>query len=84
MEKVIQTVAWLEQAAAEYAPDLVFACSFGAEDVLMLDLIAKHDIAIRIITLDTGRLPQETYHVMDACRARYNLNMEIYLPDAQD
>lgn len=79
-----QTIELLKQAEAQYAPDLVFACSFGAEDVVLFDLIAKHAPSIRIVTLDTGRLPQETYDVMDACRERYGLDIEVFFPDAAD
>jgi phosphoadenosine phosphosulfate reductase len=79
-----QTTDLLKQAAAEYSPDVVFACSFGAEDVVLFDLIAKHAPSIRIITLDTGRLPQETYDVMDACREKYGLKIELQFPAAPD
>ena len=79
-----QTVELLKQAEREFAPDLVFACSFGAEDVVLFDLISRHAPSIRIITLDTGRLPQETYDVMDACREKYGLNIEVYFPDTSD
>ena len=79
-----QTIELLKQAEAQYAPDLVFACSFGAEDVVLFDLIAKHAPSIRIVTLDTGRLPQETYDVMDACREKYGLPIEVFFPDAND
>jgi phosphoadenosine phosphosulfate reductase len=79
-----QTTDLLKQATAEYSPDVVFACSFGAEDVVLFELIAKHAPSIRIITLDTGRLPQETYDVMDACREKYGLNVEIHFPEAAD
>ncbi len=81
-EKVSATVRLLEQAAGDYAPDLLFAASFGAEDVLLIDLIAKHTPQIRIITLDTGRLPQETYDVIDACRSRYAIDLTVLFPDA--
>ena len=84
VDKLEQTVALLEQAASDYANELVFACSFGAEDVLLLDLIAKNGMNIRVVTLDTGRLPQETYNAMDACRKKYGFNIDIYFPDASD
>ena len=84
MEKLNQTIEWLKQAEREFAPDLVFACSFGAEDVVLFDLIAKHAPSIRIVTLDTGRLPQETYDVMAACREKYGVNIQVYFPDAAD
>ncbi len=84
MNKFEQTIALLQQAAHEHAPNLVFACSFGAEDVVLLDFIAQNKIQVRVVTLDTGRLPQETYDVMDACRQKYGLEMETYFPDAAD
>ncbi len=82
--KLDQSIALLKQAEADYAPHVVFACSFGAEDVLLLDLISRHTPAIGIITLDTGRLPQETYDVMQACREKYGLEIRVYVPDAKE
>jgi len=82
MLKLEQTVAWLQQAVREYPRKVVFASSFGAEDVVILDLLVKHNIEIRVISLDTGRLPQETYDVMDKWRKKPCLNIDIYLPDA--
>ncbi|MCF7821563.1 MAG: phosphoadenylyl-sulfate reductase [Mariprofundaceae bacterium] len=84
MEKLDQTIEWLKQAEQAFAPDLVFACSFGAEDVVLFDLIAGHAPLIRIVTLDTGRLPQQTYDLMDACREKYDMHIEVYFPDASD
>ena len=84
MEKLNQTIEWLKEAEQAFAPDLVFACSFGAEDMVLVDLIAKHAPSIRIITLDTGRLPQPTYDVMDACREKYGLDIAVYFPETSD
>ncbi len=82
--KVDESIGLLQQAADEYASELVFACSFGAEDVVLIDLISKHVPSIQIITLDTGRLPQATYDVMDACREKYALAIKVYFPDATE
>jgi len=78
------SIALLQQAVDSYAEKLVFACSFGAEDVVMIDLISKHAPSIQVVTLDTGRLPQATYDVMDACRGKYGLNLKVYFPDAAE
>jgi len=83
-KKIDESRVLLQQAETEFAPDIVFACSFGAEDVVLLDLISRFAPAIAIATLDTGRLPQETYDVMDACRSRYGLAIEVYCPDAAE
>ena len=84
MSKLDNSIALLKEATAEHGSTLVFACSFGAEDVVLLDMLVKASIDVRVITLDTGRLHQQTYDVMDACRKKYNLNLHVYFPDAND
>jgi len=83
-KKIEYSIGLLKQAVADYNGDVVFACSFGAEDVVLLDILAKYEIAIRVISLDTGRLPQETYDVMQIWRKKDSLNIDIYFPDADD
>lgn len=82
MDKLEQTVVWLKQAAHEYGNEVVFASSFGAEDVVLLDILERNKIDIRIISLDTGRFPQETYDVMQKWQTQSNLNIDVYFPDA--
>jgi phosphoadenosine phosphosulfate reductase len=72
----------LRWAAKSFPSGLVLASSFGAEDVVLIDLLSKIDPAVRIVTLDTGRLPEETYQVMDAVRRRYGVKIEVFFPDA--
>ncbi len=59
---------------------LVVASSFGAEDVVLVDLVASIDRNARIFTLDTGRLHQETYDVMERLRRRYDIKFEVVTP----
>lgn len=80
-QKIDQTVAVLRQAAKEFAP-LTFANSLGAEDMVLTDLIAKHQPDIQMFSLDTGRLPQETYDLMQQVRNRYSVPLQVYFPDA--
>ena len=56
------------------------SCSFGAEDMVLLDLIARDGLAIEIFTLDTGRLPRETHALIDKVRHDYALQIEVYSP----
>ena len=49
-------------------PRIAMASSFGAEDVVVIDMMMKINPKARIFTLDTGRLNQETYDVMDEIR----------------
>lgn len=72
----------LRQIAAKHDPATV-ANSYGAEDMVLMDLVARHDIDLGIFSLDTGRLPAETYQVMDAARERYDVPVEIMFPQTQ-
>lgn len=82
----------LEQADAEtvlrwaldkFSPKVALACSFQAEESVLIDMLHRlRGADFRIFTLDTGRLNQETYDCMDAIRARYGINVEVYFPDA--
>jgi len=47
-------------------------------------LIATLDLPIGVFTLDTGRLPQETYDLLQLARARYTVPIAIYAPDSGD
>jgi phosphoadenosine phosphosulfate reductase len=58
----------------------VLASSFGAEDMVVLDLIARDGLAIGIFTLDTGRLPRETHALIAEVRRRYGLEIENFSP----
>ena len=57
-----------------------FASSFGAEDMVVLDLVARDGLMIDIFTLDTGRLPKQTHALMADVRRRYGLDIATYSP----
>jgi phosphoadenosine phosphosulfate reductase len=80
-KKIAQTVTVLHDAMRQFSP-VTFANSLGAEDMVLTDLIAKHQPDIKIFSLDTGRLPQETYDLMQAVRTRYSIPLVVYFPDA--
>lgn len=73
--------AALQWGAKNFFPRIGFASSFGAEDVVVIDLISKVKPDLKIFTLDTGRLPEETYDVMDRIRERYKISILSYFPD---
>lgn len=79
--KVAQTLAVLADAVREFSP-VTFANSLGAEDMVLTDLIAKHQPSIEMFSLDTGRLPQETYDLMQQVRNQYSLPLRVFYPDA--
>lgn len=50
--------------------------------MVVLDIAARISPALRVVTLDTGRLPEETYQIMERVRERYGLTVEVVAPDA--
>ena len=66
---------------AEFPGAVAFSTSFGQEDQVLADIIWKNNLPVRVFTLDTGRLFQETYDLMDLTRARYKQPFEIYFPE---
>lgn len=58
----------------------VFASSFGAEDMVVLDLIAREGFGIDVFTLDTGRLPAATLELIAKVERRYGIGIERFRP----
>ncbi|MBI5016247.1 MAG: phosphoadenylyl-sulfate reductase [Deltaproteobacteria bacterium] len=59
---------------------VALACSFSAEDVVVLDFLLEVAPAARVFALDTGRLNEETYEVAEAVRRRYGVTIEWHFP----
>lgn len=77
-----EAVAVLQRVATEFAPSTV-ANSFGAEDMVLMDLICRHDIDLEIFSLDTGRLNPETYDVIQRSQERYGKAIKFMYPNTQ-
>ena len=72
----------LLHAIAEEHGAVTFANSFGAEDMVLTDLILAEKLPIEIFSLDTGRLPAETYTLMGEVEQHYGTRLKVYFPDA--
>lgn len=79
-QKIDQVVGVLQQAVRDF-PQVCFASSLGAEDMVLTDLIDKYRLDIEMFSMDTGRLPQETYSLMQAVSERYSIPLKVYFPD---
>ena len=79
-ERVANTLALLERAAAEHAGRIVQATSLGAEDMVVTDLIARQALPIAIGTLQTGKLHAETLALVERIELRYGLAVEAFAP----
>jgi len=75
----------LRWARDEFGDKVAFASSFGAEDVVLIDILYKiyseKNLKPKIFTLDTGRLPQETYNVIEEIMEKYKIEIDFYFPD---
>ena len=77
-----EVIAW---ALAAFGGDRVAICtSFQADGMVVLDMAWRLAPAVRVFTIDTGRLPAETYDFMELVRQRYRLNLEVFMPDARE
>jgi phosphoadenylyl-sulfate reductase (thioredoxin) len=65
----------LAAAAARHPGRIGLACSFGAEDCLLVDAVARAGLGIQIFTLETGYLFPETYALWRELEARYGISI---------
>lgn len=69
------------EAALSRVSNLTFACSFGSEDMVLLDMLMKIDPSANVFYLDTNVLFQETYDLRDRAIEKYGLpNLRQVLP----
>jgi hypothetical protein len=85
--KTVVAQALLAEIAGDWSP-ATFANSLGAEDMVLTDLIARFNAnspanPIEIFSLDTGRLPLETYDLMAAVDQHYGLKLKVYFPQSE-
>lgn len=59
---------------------VAFSSSLGYEDQVITDLILKNDLPIRIFTLDTGRLFEESYKTLQRTNRHYETKLEVVFP----
>lgn len=72
----------LQFLAAQFPGKVVFSTSFSIEDQAITYWILKHQLDIKIFTLDTGRLFPETYSVWERTKEKYNAQITAYYPEA--
>ena len=82
-QRIEQVGTRLVDAVARH-PAATFASSFGAEDMVVLDLIHRLRLDVEIFTLDTGRLHEQTHALMARARQRYGRPVRVFCPDADE
>jgi len=83
-DKIESSLRILREAWQRHGEGLVYPCSFGGESSVLLDLIHRAELPIPVITLDTGRLPQETYDFIDEVRRYYGIEVTMLFPEREE
>ncbi len=81
-QKAAATRERLVAAVREHGK-VVYSNSLGAEAMVLTDIIWSHVPEIDIFSIDTGRLPEETYELLEKLQRRYKRNIRVVYPDAQ-
>ncbi len=76
-----ETIEWSIQ---EYGRDLAICTSFQKAGAVILDMAVRVDPSVRIFTLDTGRLPDETYEMIEMIRDHYGVRVETVSPETNE
>jgi phosphoadenosine phosphosulfate reductase len=71
----------VQLASRWFFPEIALASSFGPEDLVLMHLALQGQDKPGIFVLDTGRLPPETYDLIERWRLRYDLSFRFYYPD---
>jgi phosphoadenosine phosphosulfate reductase len=74
----------LEWCIKELNQNIALASSFQAQGMVLIDMLMRIDNNARIFTIDTGRLNQQTYDVLDVVRSKYNNKIEVLFPDRNE
>jgi len=69
---------------SEYKNKAAFATSLGMEDQVISHMISLMQVRPRIFTLDTGRLFQESYELIDRTKEKLGVDIEVYFPDFKE
>jgi phosphoadenosine phosphosulfate reductase len=81
--RVAHAISALKSAATEHPGRIVQSTSLGVEDMVVTDLIARHDIGIKLSTLNTGMLHPETVALIGRIESTYGLNVNVFEPVAE-
>ena len=78
--RIAETEDLLNQALTEFDTGAIALSFSGAEDVVLIDLIQSLGLSVDVFSLDTGRLPVETYEFLETVRNHYQQPIELIYP----
>jgi thioredoxin-dependent adenylylsulfate APS reductase len=69
----------------EFGDRLALCTGFQAEGIVLLDMASKlAPGGFRVLTIDTGRLPEETHELISVVRQRYGVSVEVIYPERSE
>jgi phosphoadenosine phosphosulfate reductase len=88
VEKMLATKRLLSHLSRDFIPVAMFQ-SFSVEDMVLADLIYSDLVHqeysnINMFTIDTGRLPDESHHLMEEIRERYGDILKVFYPNTSE
>lgn len=78
--EAVSLVSMLEKLSVQFPGKVIFTTSLGIEDQVITDMIFSNNLDIRVVTLDTGRLFEETYKVFNRTVDKYGKMIEVFFP----
>ena len=66
----------LSWALSTYGDSLAISTSFQKEGMVVIDMATRINPSVRVFTIDTGRLPEETHQMVETVRQRYGIPVE--------
>src|SRR5204863_5521012 len=77
--------AVLEWALERFAPRIAISTAFQIDGVALIDMAYALDPQVEVFSVDTGRLPAETYELVEALRERYpGLSLKLLAPNGDE
>jgi len=76
-----EVISW---AIATHGSRIGIATSLQAESMVVIDMAVRIDSNVKVFTVDTGRLPQQTYDLIDKVREQYGIQISVYFPDSDE
>src|SRR5579871_2626967 len=74
----------LSWGLSQFGAALAISTSFQKEGMVLIDMATRIDPSVRVFTIDTGRLPEETHQMIETVRQRYGIPVEIVFPEAAE
>jgi phosphoadenosine phosphosulfate reductase len=72
----------LQWALDRFSPRIALSTAFQVDGVALIDMLSRIDSEIRVFSVDTGRLPEETFELIELLRERYpGLQLELLAPE---